>query len=87
MPRITATTHSLSALIGTIQQVRLLTVPMPGDLDLTPDPRIVSVYIAGANQPYGQPRLLVQPMPGFGTGQAWINADRLIIPDSEVTQP
>lgn len=79
----TATTHRLHALIGTVQRVRLISAALPDGLTLTPDPCIVAVKIAAVKNAYGVPRILVEPVPGYGTGSAWINADRL----QEVTKP
>lgn len=77
MPRLTNQTHSLAALIGTIQPIRLLSERLPGDLQPEPDPRVCLCRVLSVNQPYGVPRLLVTP--AAGTGQAWVNADKLVI--------
>jgi hypothetical protein len=87
-PRHTYQTYMLSQLIGTVQLIRLSSDPLPGDLQFHPhaDPRIIRARIISAASPYGVPRVLIAPAdPADGSGSAWVNADKLIVPDQPPT--
>jgi hypothetical protein len=80
-PRNTAGRHHLRDLIGKTVTVKLLTDPLPGDMQPTHDPRHVRVIVRGTATPYGAARLLVTPE--HGTGEAWISADKFISLETE----